>query len=159
MKLMDLHRRLKEEGHITFNRQYLARLAEGGYIPFTTDNKGKKVFRYLSVLKTLAEGGHIKIDSKIKGKTLADAKQNLYYWRGKLAEQQHDVRAGKLIYRDDVEQKAFTSTRIIRDQVLMLPERMSGELSSINEPEQIKEILFKELNDILKSLTLESLMT
>ena len=40
---MDLHRRLKEESHITFNRQYLSRLAEGGYIPFTTDNKGKKV--------------------------------------------------------------------------------------------------------------------
>ncbi len=60
MKLMDLHRRLKEEGHITFNRQYLARLAEGA---------------------------HIKIDSKTKGKTLADAKQNLYYWRGKLVKQ------------------------------------------------------------------------
>ncbi len=69
------------------------------------------------------------------------------------------MRAGKLIYRNDVEQKAFTSTRVIRDQVLMLPERMSGELSNINEPEQIKEILFEEINKILESLTLENLMS
>ncbi len=40
----------------------------------------------------------------------------------------------------------------------MLPERLSGELSSINEPKQVKEILFKEIDDILKSVTPENLM-
>ncbi len=40
----------------------------------------------------------------------------------------------------------------------MLPERISGEISSINEPEQIKEIMHKELNNILKNFTLASLM-
>ncbi len=159
MKLMALHRKLKDEGHITFNRQYLGQLAKEGRIPFRIDDKGRKVFTYLSVLKAIIEGGHININGDTKGKSFTEAKQNLYYWRGKLAKQQHDVRAGILIYREEVEQKAFTSTRVIRDQVLMLPERMSDELSSINEPEKIKEILFEEINNILENFTLENLMS
>jgi len=51
-----------------------------------------------------------------------------------------------------VEQKAFIVARVIRDQMLTLPERLSGELASSTDPKEIKEIMYKEINEVLMYL-------
>lgn len=153
---MELHRRLKEEGHITFNRQYLGQLANEGRIPFKTDDKDRKIFKYLSVLKALHEDGYIK-GNEGTGKTVTSTKLELYHWRGQLAKLKHDVDAGILMDRAEVEEKAFIVGRVLRDQLLALPERLAAELIDVDK-EEVKKILHKELEIILDELTPESLI-
>ncbi len=76
---------------------------------------------------------------------------NIFYtiYRGKLAQQKFDIEAEKLVYKEDIENKAFSAARVIRDQLLTMPEKMSAELSTMTDAVEIRELLYEE---IIKSL-------
>ena len=175
-----VHRQLVEKGVVTYSRPYFAKLVKEGKIPYTEVN-GKKTFDYKKVKNSLGDSqlrvgkphnAKKKLDDLEPPKegqspedykneiatelganpTLADSKTFLTIYQGKIAQQKFDIEASKLVYRDEVEQKAFIVARVIRDQMLTLPERLSGELASSTDPKEIKEIMYKEINEVLMYL-------
>ena len=165
MKLSEVLRLLQEKDGVTFTRQYLDKLVNKGVIPFDEVN-GKKVFEYKTVAEAIRtsqqrpKGIEEKFDPKDKDgkdKTINSTKIKLQDYQGKLAQQKFDVEAGKLVYREDVENKAFTVARVIRDQFLTLPERVSGGLLGLDNVHDIREYLHKEINLVLEGLTAKGL--
>ncbi len=157
MNLTDTHKKLKKEGHVTFNRSYFSQLVREGKIPFKMKDN-KKVFRYMQVLKALSDAGKIKMDDDSKEKTVTSTKLELYHWRGILAKLEHDKKAGVLLYRDEVEQKAFTVIRVLRDQLLAMPERITADIMTVHSVEDAEAIMRKELEMILEEIRAENLM-
>ncbi len=180
MTLSALHRELQKNKVVSSSRQYLSKLVGEGKIPYS-EIKDKKHFDYDDVVKALG-GIELRVGSPANAKktlhdlplkkegqsakeykeelvmelgaepTLADSKIFLTIYQGKIAQQKFDIEAGLLVYRDDVEQKAFTVMRVVRDQMLTLPERLGGELASSTDPKEIKEIMYKEINEVLMFL-------
>ena len=161
MKVAELLSKLKDEHGFTFTRQYIQKLAKDGKIPYV-EVGSKKTYVFDEVLQALQnlQQKHtgIKFEAKNKDgslKTINSTKIMLQEYQGKLAQQKFDIEAGKLVYREDVENKAFTVARVLRNQVLALPERLAGELASTNDINEIKEILYKELNEVLEYMSSE----
>ena len=73
-------------------------------------------------------------------------------YQGKLEKMKYEKEKGLLISREEVEDKAFSVARAIRDKILSIPERMSNELASIEDPYTIKEMLYKEFMIALTEL-------
>jgi hypothetical protein len=88
--------------------------------------------------------------------TINDA--NVFYtiYRGKLAQQKFDIEAEKLVYRSEVEDKAFSTARVVRDQLLSIPERVSAELAVKTDPAEIREFLYEEIIRTLSVLSTET---
>ena len=150
MTLSQVYRKLVDDKVVTFSRPYLSKLIKEGKIPYTEVN-GKKDFDFEEVVKGIANS-----KSRVKdgdSKTLNNAKIKLTEYQAKLAEQKFDVEANLLVYRDEVEQKAFTAVRVLRDQILTLPERLAGEVASSTDPKEVKEIMYKEINAVLEYLS------
>jgi len=85
--------------------------------------------------------------------SLSDA--NIFYtiFRGKLAQQKFLIEAEKLISKAEVENKAFSIARVVRDQMLAIPERVAGELSSMSDPAEIRELLYSSIINALSSIS------
>ena len=150
MTLSQVYRKLVDDKVVTFSRPYLSKLINEVKIPYTEVN-GKKDFDFEEVVKGIANS-----KSRVKdgdSKTLNNAKIKLTEYQAKLAEQKFDVEANLLVYRDEVEQKAFTAVRVLRDQILTLPERLAGEVASSTDPKEVKEIMYKEINAVLEYLS------
>ena len=88
--------------------------------------------------------------------TLTDANIYKTLYIGKREKLRYETDAGKLISRDEVESKAFEVARTVRDKLLTVPERLSNELASINDPHKIKELLYKEFNILLDGFSGEA---
>ena len=186
MNLTQLHKKLTKEGVITSSRPYLSQLVREGKIPFKGEGRIKE-FTYKEVVKALGEivlrvekphnakGFHKNLpplkdgqskdeyEREVKAKlgkdpTLTDSKVFLTIYQGKIAEQNFEREAGRLVYRDDVEQKAFKVVRVLRDQILAIPERLAGEVASTTDPREVKEIMYKEINQVLEYLSSEKVL-
>jgi len=72
---------------------------------------------------------------------------------GLIKKQKHDIEAGLYILREEVENMAFNVARIVRNNILSIPERFSAELASMTDIHDIKEFLYKELNACLEDLS------
>ena len=182
MNLTKLHKKIIDDGVATFSRPYLSKLIADGTIPFKwVNNKKDYVFaevvealvnskeRSSSSVKDIQKKTLHDLPLKKEGQsakeykeelvmelgaepTLADSKIFLTIYQGKIAQQKFDIEARLLVYREDVENKAFIVMRVIRDQMLTLPERLGGELASSTDPKEIKEIMYKEINEVLMFL-------
>ena len=176
MKLVELHRKLKEEGVATFGRTYLSNLVAKGKIPYTGEGK-RKQFDYDEVVAALKnnaertsnsflndlappkegqspeEYGEEIVTKMGKDPSLTESKVFLTIYQGKLAQQKYLIEKGDLISREDVERAAFMAVRVLRDHILALPERLAGEIASSTDPMEIKEIMYKEINSALKYLS------
>ena len=185
MNLSAVHRELVSNGIIKSSRQYFTRLVKEGKIPYD-ENDGKKVFNYNNVVKALGEcisrpsmsnpskdihnyptpkKGQSKEDYEQEvvatlgdNPSLTDSKVFLTIYQGKLAQQKFDVEEGLLVYREDIEQKAFTVIRVLRDQILAIPERLAGDVASTTDPKEVKEIMYKEINEVLSFLSSEKVL-
>jgi hypothetical protein len=60
---------------------------------------------------------------------------------------------GEYLKKDDVEKEAFNISRLIRDAVLNIPDRISAELASITDVHLISEKLTQELTAALEDLS------
>ena len=165
MTQAEVLRQLKKKEGIVFSKQYLGRIVKEGKIPYTETN-GKKDFEYETVVQALKDmkqklpdGGKYNPKNKDgSAKTINDTKIFLQEYQGKLAQQKFDVEAGKLVYRDEVEQKAFTVMRVLRDQLLAIPERITADIMASKDIREGKEVFFKELNEVLEYISDEKVL-
>jgi len=166
MTQVEVLSQLKEKDGITFSKQYLGKLVKEGKIPYTEVKGKKKSFEYEAVKQALQNmkqrlpnGEKFNAQNEDGStKTINSTKIFLQEYQGELAKIKVDVAKGELVPRDEVEQKAFTVMRVVRDQILAVPERLAGDLASTTDVKEVKEIMFKELNQVLLYLSDEKVL-
>jgi len=163
--ITELHAKLTKKGVIKSSRPYLSRLASEGKLPYV-EIDGKKMFKFKEVKKALAElnqkmpngDKYNPVDKDGKVKTINSTKVFLQEYQGMNAKQKFDIEAGLLVYRDEVERKAFTVVRVLRDQLLAMPERITAEIMGSANVKEGKELFYKELNQVLEYLSSEKVL-
>lgn len=73
--------------------------------------------------------------------------------RGKLLEARAKVEIGELIAVDEVKQAAFNKARIVRDNLLNIPDRVANLLASVDNASKIHELLSQEIRNSLEGLS------
>lgn len=73
--------------------------------------------------------------------------------RGKLLEARAKVEIGELIAVDEVKQAAFNKARIVRDNLLNIPDRVANLLASVDDASKIHELLSQEIRNSLEGLS------
>ena len=169
MTLRDVYNKLIKKKVISYSEPYLRKLVAQGKIPYTEEGT-KKVFDYKEVKRSLGalqqktNGTQLQPDGTNfnpkdkdgKEKTINSTKIRLQDYQGKLAQQKFDMEAGKLVDREEVERKSFIVARVLRDQFLALPERITADIMSATNLREGKEILHAEINQLLQFLSDES---
>ena len=180
MNLSQLHARLTEEGVITSSRPYLSQLVREGKIPYEGEGR-KKTFNFKKVIKALGEY-KVRVEPPANAKktihdlpkkkdgqtsdeykeelkmelgddpSLSDSKTFLTIYQGKLAQQKFDIEAGLLIYKEEVENTGFELARTIREQLLVIPEKVSAELAGVTDVIEVREVLYGEILKTLSSI-------
>ena len=177
-------KKLKDNNLVTFKKASFSEAVRIGVIPFRQEDGIKsKLYHYQDVADAIKNAGigsppttTEKLD-KIAPPTQGQSKQeyaeqviaelgekptltdaNIYktLYAGKLEKLKYEKESGLVIARDEVESKAFSVSRAIRDKILTIPERMSNELATIDNAHQIKELLYKEFNILLEGFSEES---
>ena len=178
-------KRLKKKGIVTFSKVAFSQAVTRGVIPHIIESGVKhKLYDYESVVKAIKKSGigspistkeHIdKLPDPKEGQTqdeyvdevsklgtkptLVDANIYKTLYSGKLEKLKYEREIGLVVSRAEVEDKAFSVTRAIRDKILTIPERLSNELASINDPHQVKELLFKEFGLMLEGFSEDSFL-
>lgn len=174
------YKKLVEDGHVTFSREAFDAGVKRGVIPYELEEKdgvrARKKFIYEDVVKALKESGigkpAIKPPTEIENLPLPEEGEspeqyagrlsanpsltevNIYHnlYKGKLQELKYLEESGRLIEREEVEDTAFQVARVIRDKMMTIPERLSAELASMDNPHEIKEFLYKEIGLVLETL-------
>ena len=170
---------------VTFTKQSFSEAVSIGVIPYVTQGaKNRKMYNYDDVKRAIQKAGignppptiPQQIDKATPPKkgqdpieygtqvadelgsnpTLPEANTFKAIYQGKLEKIKYEKELGKLVDRDLVETTAFTVARTIRDKAMAIPERLSDELASINEPHVIKEMLYKEIMTMLDGFDAES---
>ena len=173
-------KRLHDEDLVTFKKASFSEAVAIGKIPFTLNNKGKKRYDYKEVVKAIADSGIGRPPKTLENiteptvnqspqeygeqavaelgakPTLTDANIFKTLYAGKLEKLKYEIQRGEVILRTEVEDKAFSVSRAIRDKILTMPERLSNELASINDAHQIKELLYKEFGLLLDGFSEKS---
>jgi hypothetical protein len=72
--------------------------------------------------------------------------------RGKLLEAKAKAEIGELVSMEEVKRDAFNTARVVRNNLLNIPDRVSALLASMNEAEKIHEKLTKEIRTALEEL-------
>ncbi len=179
----DLLTKLKQRGDATFTKASFIDAVNRGVVPYYKfDGFSKKHYVYEEVAQALKSAGIGKpLSTQDKLATLPDPKPNQteeeygdeikdltssatitdanifkVIWQGKTEKLKYEKEEGLLISRSEVENKAFNVARSIRDKILSIPERMSNELASIDDPHMIKELLYKEFNVLLDGFSKDS---
>jgi len=81
---------------------------------------------------------------------VAEAKKE--YWKALQAELDYKREAGDLIPAERVQRDAFEVSRIVRDSILVLPDRLSPELIGIKDQATMHSAMTKALNHALMEL-------
>ncbi len=84
---------------------------------------------------------------------LANAKMAKETFSAKLAQLNYEQKSGKLCRVDEVERAAANAARITRDSLMSLPDKLSPILASETEIEDIRDLLEKEISQVLENLT------
>ncbi|MGL5029385.1 MAG: hypothetical protein ACRC6C_04805 [Wolbachia pipientis] len=75
--------------------------------------------------------------------------------RGKLLEAKAKAEIGELISVEEVKTEAFNVARVVRNNLLNIPDRVSVLLASINDTEKIHETLTEEIRTALEELVFQ----
>lgn len=87
--------------------------------------------------------------------SLTKARAVIAHYRGLITELEYRQKAGELIPAKDVKDAAFQTARMVRDQLLNIPARISPILGAISDHREINRILTKEITQCLESLCSE----
>ena len=170
---------------VTFTKQSFSEAVKIGVIPYETEgSKNRKMYNYEDVKRAIQKAGignppesvpqklnkakppkqgqnPVEYGSEVAqtlgaNPTLPEANTFKAIYQGKLEQIKYEKELGKLVDRDLVETTAFTVARTIRDKAMAIPERLSDELASIDNPHVIKEMLYKEIMTMLDGFSEES---
>ena len=72
--------------------------------------------------------------------------------RGKLLEAKAKAEIGELVSIEEVKREAFNTARVVRNNLLNIPDRISALLASMDKAEEIHEKLTKEIRTALEEL-------
>ncbi len=70
----------------------------------------------------------------------------------RLAQVQLDEQLGRLIDATDAGDAQFEIARLVRNQIQELPDRLAGELALESDAHRVREILAREIDDVLRKL-------
>jgi hypothetical protein len=73
--------------------------------------------------------------------------------KGKILEAKAKTEIGELVLVDDVKTSAFNKARVVRDNLLNIPDRIASQLASISDERKVHEILLNEIRVILETLS------
>lgn len=91
-----------------------------------------------------------KTQGELDGHVSARSKKDEY--DAKLKQLDYEQRAGILVKIEDVRVEAFSLARMVRDNVLNIPDRISHELAAELDPHKIHIMLTRALNEALDQL-------
>ena len=74
-------------------------------------------------------------------------------FRAKMAKLEYEEKSGTLTEAAKVRQDAFKAGRIIRDELLAIPDRMADVLAAEDDPREVGKILLEELELVLNKLS------
>ena len=74
-------------------------------------------------------------------------------FKAKMAKLEYEEKSGTLTDAGKVRQDAFKAGRIIRDELLAIPDRMADVLAAEEDPGQVGKLLLEELEAILNQLS------
>ena len=72
-------------------------------------------------------------------------------FRAKMAKLEYEEKSGTLTEAAKVRQDAFKAGRIIRDELLAIPDRLADVLAAEDDPRKVGELLQEELEAILNA--------
>ncbi len=72
--------------------------------------------------------------------------------RGKLLEAKAKAEIGELVPIEEIKAEAFNVARVVRNNLLNMPDRVSALLASMNDREKVHEILTEEIRVALEGL-------
>lgn len=174
-------KKLKKEGVVTFTKTPFLEAVKRGTIPYTHEDGVKsKMYDYDAVVKAIVSAGignppkspedipdpddfeseeeyiaHLKKKIK-KNPTLTDANIIKTIFAGKREQLKYEEEMGLLVSQSEVESKAFNVSRSIRDKIMSIPERLANEIATMNNPHQVKELLYKEFGVLLEGFSEDS---
>jgi hypothetical protein len=73
--------------------------------------------------------------------------------KGKILEAKAKAEIGELVSVEEVRTSAFNKARIVRDNLLNIPDRVASHLASISDERKIHEVLLTEIRTVLEVLT------
>ena len=73
-------------------------------------------------------------------------------FRAKLTQLEYEEKSGKLTDAAKVKNDAFKAGRIVRDELLTIPDRLADVLAAEDDPRQVQQLLREELELILNRL-------
>ncbi len=103
---------------------------------------------YVDFLKESSAGGSENQDYK-------RALTERLIWQAKRAKLEYQQLEGLLVYAKDVAQAAFDAGRIVRDALLSIVPRTYAILAAASDPVKVREILDKEIRQVLEHLSKE----
>ena len=74
-------------------------------------------------------------------------------YNARIAQLNYEKMSGRLVDVDMVRLRTFENARAVRDNLLNIPNRISGTLSGLNDPIEIGNLLAKEINQVLEELS------
>jgi len=177
----EILKKLKKDGVVTFTKTPFIEAVKRGTIPYRNEDGVKsKLYHYDDVVKAIVSAGigkppkakdqepdvddfeteeeYLKhLNDRLKKKpTLTDANIIKTIFAGKREQLKYEEEMELLVPRAEVENKAFNASRSIRDKILTIPERLANELATMNNPHDIKELLYKEFGILLEGFSKDS---
>jgi hypothetical protein len=86
------------------------------------------------------------------GPSLAVSKQVKAAYEAKLTELEYKERMGTVVPTDDVKKEAARLARQVRDRMLIIPARSSAMLATMQDQEQVRQLLQEEIEMALRGL-------
>jgi hypothetical protein len=73
--------------------------------------------------------------------------------KGKILEAKARAELGELVSVEEVKTAAYNKARVVRDNLLNIPDRVASQLASLDNETKIHEILLNEIRAVLESLS------
>ena len=83
---------------------------------------------------------------------LTESRAMREHFKALLCELEYKERSGELIYSKDVKEAAFESGRLVRDQLLNIPARVSPIIAAERDAKKVNEILTQEIRQCLETI-------
>jgi hypothetical protein len=76
--------------------------------------------------------------------------------KGRILEAKARAELGELVSVEEVKTTAYNKARVVRDNLLNIPDRLASQLASTDNEKKIHEVLLNEIRAVLEALTVEN---